>query len=144
MFAICWYFCSSLSSICNLFIILASECSSGDEVLPLWIFFFLLRFPNEMLSVKKGLFQNRCESCWPINHQVHCVWPGIFRNFASCPIPLLPSDWHLTASSAKGSCADFGHLNYLHKTCWVCFALHSLLMSSDTMGVSIMFLLENG
>ena len=52
-----------------------------------FFFFSLLRFPNETLSVKKGLFQNHCESCWPINHQVHCVWPGIFRNFASCPIP---------------------------------------------------------
>lgn len=88
MFAICWYF-SSLSSICNLSIILASECLFWGWSPPTVNFFFfsLLRFPNEMLSVKKGLFQNRCESCWPINHQVHCVWPGIFRNFASCPIP---------------------------------------------------------
>lgn len=59
MFAICWYF-SSLSSVCNLSIILAWGCLSGDEVLPLWIF-SLLRFPNEMLSVKKGLFQ---KSLW--------------------------------------------------------------------------------
>lgn len=96
MLAICWYF-SSLSSICNFSIILASGCLSGDEVLPLWIF-SPLRVPNEMLSVKRGLFQNHCESHWPINHWVHCVWPGIFRKSAPWKIPFcLQID--LTASS---------------------------------------------
>lgn len=85
MFAICWYF-SSLSSICNSSIILAARCLFWGWSTPTMNIFFS-EIPKRNAVYKKQSFKNHCESCWPINHQVHCVWSGIFRNSVSYKIP---------------------------------------------------------
>lgn len=92
----------------NLSLILAVSCLFWEWSTPT-MNIFSSEIPKRNVSIKKEMFLNHYESSQPINHQVHCAWSGIFRNYNSNNIPsglqidiyLLLSHKNITTSWSK-------------------------------------------